>query len=112
MREEIGASDGIRTTEKKGMIMSGITMMKNPAKLALTKGGIIPGNHGNKVPDPIPEDHIIIGTGHPRVGRANKVILIPRNQGNKYIAHIRTDMLVEAQTPPRMKGLTMQPWMR
>ena len=92
--------------------MSGIAMMKNPAKLALTKGGIILGNHVDKVPDPIPEDHIDTRTVHARRGCADKVILIPRNQGNKDTTHIRTDMLAEAQTPLRMKGLTMQPWMR
>ena len=92
--------------------MSGIAMMKNPAKLALTKGGIILGNHTDKDPDPIPEDHIDIGTVHVRGGRADEVILIPRNRGDKDIAHVRTDMLAEAQTPPRMKGLTMRPWMR
>ena len=38
--------------------MSGIAMMKNPAKLALTKGGIILGNHVDKGLGPTPEDHI------------------------------------------------------
>ena len=111
-REEIGASGGIRTTEKEWMIMSRIAMMKNPVKLALTKGGIIPGNHADKGPDPIPEDHINIGTIHARRGRADEVVLIPRNQGNKDTAHVRTNILAEAQTPPRMKGLTMRPWMQ
>ena len=92
--------------------MSGIAMMKNPVKLALTKGGIIPGNHVDKGPDPIPKDHIDTGTVHARGGRADEVILIPRNQGDGDTAHIRTDNLVEAQTPPRMKGFTMRPWMR
>ena len=50
-REEIGASERIRTTEKEGMIMSMIAMMKNPAKLAPTKGRIIPGNHTDKEPE-------------------------------------------------------------
>ena len=64
MREEIGASDGIRTTEKEGMIMLGIAMMKNWAKLALTKGGIITGNHIDKGLSLIPEDHINTDTVH------------------------------------------------
>ena len=63
-KEEIGASDWIRTTEKEGIIMSGVAMMKNPAKLALTKGRIIPRNHADKGPDQIHEDHINIGTIH------------------------------------------------
>ena len=92
--------------------MSGIAMMKNPVKLAFTKGGIIPGNHADKGPDPIPEDHIDIGTVHARGGRANEVILIPRNQGDGDTAHVHTNMLAEAQIPLRMKGLTMRPWMR
>ena len=33
-------------------------MMENPADLALTKGGIIPGNHADKGLGPTPEDHI------------------------------------------------------
>ena len=44
------------------MKMSRIAMMKNPAKLTLTKGGIIPGNHTDKGPDPTPEDNIDTGT--------------------------------------------------
>ena len=61
-RREIGVSDEIRTTKKEGMKMSRIAIMKNPAKLALTKGGIIPGNHTDKGPDPTPEDDIDTGT--------------------------------------------------
>ena len=71
-------------------------MMKNPAQLALTKGGIIPGNHTDKGPDPIPEDHIDTGTVNARGGRADEVILIPRNRGNEDTAHIRTDIMAEA----------------
>ena len=47
------------------MTMSGIAMMKDPAKLVLTKGGIILGNHADKGPDLIPEDHIDTETVHP-----------------------------------------------
>ena len=61
---EIGASNGISTTEKEEMIISGIAMVKSQAKLALTKGGIIPGNHVDKGLDPIPEDHINTDTVH------------------------------------------------
>ena len=48
----------IRTIEKEEMIISGIVMMKNPAVPALTRGGIIPGNHADKGLSLIPEDHI------------------------------------------------------
>ena len=40
------------------MIISGIVMMENPAESALTRGGIIPGNHADKGLGLIPEDHI------------------------------------------------------
>ena len=63
-KEEIGASNGISTTEKEEMIMSGIAVMKSRAKLALTKDGIIPGNRIDKGLGPIPEDHIDTDTVH------------------------------------------------
>ena len=44
--------------------MSGITVMENPADLALTKGGIIPENHADKGLGPTPEDHIDAETVH------------------------------------------------
>ena len=46
------------------MIMLGIAMMKSWAKLALTKGGIITGNHVDKGLGPTPEDHIDADTVH------------------------------------------------
>ena len=61
------------------MIILGITMMENPAELALTKGGIIPENHADRGLGPILEDHIDTETVHTEGGRADKVILIPRN---------------------------------
>ena len=94
------------------MIMSGIIMMKNLAKLALTKGGIIPGNHEDRGLDPIPDDHIDTKTVHARGGHTDEVILILRSRDDENTAHVHTDMLAEVQTPPRMKGLTMRPWMR
>ena len=63
-REEIGSSDGIRTIKKEWMIMS------NLAKLALTKGGIIPGNHADRGLNPILEDHIDTEIVHARGGVA------------------------------------------
>ena len=94
------------------MIMLGIVMMKNLAKLALTKGGIIPRNHEDRGLGPIPKDHIDTETVHARGGRADEVILILRSRDDENTAHVHTDMLAEVQTPPRMKGLTMWPWMR
>ena len=44
--------------------------MKNPAKLALTKGGIIPGNHTDKGPDPTPEDQRPYTTAMDAMSRA------------------------------------------
>ena len=94
------------------MIMSGIAMMKSQAKLALTKGGIIPGNRVDKGLGPIPKDHINTDTVHARGGRTDEVILIPRNRDDEDTTHVRTNMLARVQTPPRMKDLTMRPWMR
>ena len=92
------------------MIMSGIAMMENPAELAITKGGIIPGNHADRELSPIPEDHIDTETVYAQGGCINEVILIPKNRDNEDTAHVRTDMLAEVQTPSRMEGLTMRPW--
>ena len=86
--------------------------MKNPNKLALTKGGIIPRNHADRNLGPIPEGHIDRETVHARGGRADEVILILRSQDDEDIAHVHTDILVEVQTSLRMEGLTMRPWMR
>ena len=91
--------------------MSGIAMMENLAEPALTKGEIIPGNHADKGLDPAPEDHIDADTIHAQGDRVDEVILILRNRDGEETAHIRTDMLAEVQTLPRIKGLTMRPWM-
>ena len=93
------------------MIMSGIVMMENPAEPALTRGGIIPRNHADKRLGPTPEDHIDTETVPTQGGRADEVILIPRSQDDGDTAHIRTYMLAEVQTLPRIKSLTMQSWM-
>ena len=89
--------------------MSGTIMMENPADLALTKGEITPGNHADKGLSPTPEDHIDAETVHAQGGRADEVILIPRNRYGEDTAHVRTDMLVEVQTLSRIKGLTPRP---
>ena len=91
--------------------MSGIVMMENPAEPALTRGGIILRNHADKGLGPTPEDHIDAEIVHAQGGRANEVILIPRSRDGEYTVHIRTDMLAEVQTLPRIKSLTTQPWM-
>ena len=93
------------------MIMSGIVMMENPAEPALTRGGIIPRNHADKGLGPTPKDHIDTETVPTQGGRADEVILIPRSQDDGDTAHIRTYMLAEVQTLPRIKSLTMQSWM-
>ena len=93
------------------MIMSGIVMMGNPAELAVTRGGIIPGNHDDKGLGPTLEDHIDAETDPAQGGRANEVILIPRNRAGKDVVHIRTNMLAEVQTPLRIKGHITRLWM-
>ena len=77
------------------MIMSGIVMMENLAKPALTKGGIIPRNHADKGLGPTLEDHIDAETIHAQGSCADEVILIPRSQDGEDIAHIRTNMLAK-----------------
>ena len=84
--------------------------MKSPAKLAFTKGGIIPKNLADKGLGPIPEGHIDRETFHFRGGGADKVILILRSRDDEDSTHVHTDILAEVQTPPRMEGLTMRPW--
>ena len=93
------------------MIMSGIVTMENPAEPALTRGGIVLENHADKGLGPIPEDHIYAETVHAQGGRADEVILIPRSQDGEDTAHICMDMLAEVQTLPRIRSLTMRPWM-
>ena len=93
------------------MIISGIVMMVNPAEPALIRGRIIPGNHAEKGLGLTPKDHIDAETDPAQKGRADEVILIPRNRAGEDAVHIRTDMLAEAQTPLRIKGLTTRLWM-
>ena len=105
-RKEIGASNGIKTIEKEEMIMSGIVMMGNPADPAHTRGGIIPGNHTDIGLGSTPKDHIDAETIPTQRGRIDEVILIPRNRAGEDTVHIRTDMLAEVRTFPRIKGHT------
>ena len=91
--------------------MSGIVTMENPAEPALTRGGIVLENHADKGLGPIPEDHIYAETVHAQGGRADEVILIPRSQDGEDTVHICMDMLAEVQTLPRIRSLTMRPWM-
>ena len=77
------------------MIMSGIVMMGNLTESALTRGGIIPGNHANKGLGPTPKDHIDGETVLAQGGRADEVILIPKSRDSEDTIHIRTDMLAE-----------------
>ena len=93
------------------MIISGIVMMVNPAEPALIRGRIIPGNHAEKGLSLTPKDHINAETDPAQRGRADEVILIPRSQDGEDIAHICMDMLAEVQTLPRIRSLTMRPWM-
>ena len=91
--------------------MSWIVIMGNPAKSTLIRGGIIPRNHDDKGLGPTPEDHIGAEIDPTQGGRADEVILIPRNRAGEDAVHIRTDMLAKVQTPPRIKGHTMWLWM-
>ena len=78
--------------------------MVNPAEPALIRGRIIPGNHAEKGLGLTPKDHINVETDPAQRGRADEVILIPRNRAGKDAVHIRTNMLAEVQTPLRIKG--------
>ena len=83
----------------------------NPANSAHTRGRTIPENHADVGPCPTPEDHINVETVSALGGCTNEVILIPRNHVGKDTIHIRTDILTEVHTLPRIKGLTTQLWM-
>ena len=85
--------------------------MENPAKLALTRGGIILRNHSEKGLGLTPKDHIDAETVPAQGDRTDEVILIPKSRDSEDNAHIRTDMLAEVQTFPRIKSLTTRPWM-
>ena len=88
------------------MIMSGIVMMGNPVDSAHIRGKIIPGNHADIGLGPTLEDHIDVETVPAQGGRADEVILIPKNRADEDIIHIHTDMLTKVRTLPRIKGLT------
>ena len=93
------------------MIIWGIVTMGNPDNPTHTKGRNIPGNHVDIGLGPIPEDHIDAETVPTLGGHAGKVILIPKNRVGKDTVHIRTNMLTEVRTLPRIKGLSKQLWM-
>ena len=73
---------------------------------AHTRGEIVPGNHVDVGLDPTPEDHIDAETFLAQGGCIDEVILIPRSHVDEDIVHIRTDILIEVRTLPRIKGLT------
>ena len=70
-------------------------MMGNPAKPALTRGGIILGNHADNGLGLIPKDHIDAETVSTQGGRADEVILIPRSRDGEDTIHVRMDMLAK-----------------
>ena len=72
-----------------------------------TRGRIVLGNHTDVGLGQTPEDRIVAETIPAQGGRANEVILIPRNRAGEDTIHIRTDMLTEVCTLPKVKGLTM-----
>ena len=111
MRQEIGANDGIKITEKEEMIMWGTATMGNPINLAYAKDGTVPENHTDVGLGPIPEDHIDAETISILGSHVDEVILIPKNRVDEETVHIRTGMLTEVRTLPRIKGLTTLLWM-
>ena len=91
--------------------MWGIVTMGNLANPAHTRGGTVLRNHANVGLGLTPEDRIDVETVPAQGGRADEVILIPKNCIGENTFHIHTDMLTEVRTLPRIKGLTMQLWM-
>ena len=57
-RQEIGANNGIKITEKEEMIMWGTVMMGNPTNPAHAKDRIVPENHADVGLGLTTEDHI------------------------------------------------------
>ena len=86
-------------------------MVGNPTNPAHAKGRIVPENHADIGLGPTLEDHIDAETVPTLGSHANEVILIPKNRNNEETVHIRTSMLTEVRTLPRIKGLTTQLWM-
>ena len=84
-------------------------MEGNPVNPAHVNDGTVPENRVDSRLDPILEDHV--GTEIvPALGnRVHEVILILKNHVNKRIVHIRTGILTEVQTLPRIKCLTTLP---
>ena len=85
--------------------------MENLAEPAFARGGIVLENHTDKGLGPTPKDHINAETIHAQVGCADEVILSPRSRDGEDTTHIHIDMLAEVQTIPRIRSLTMRPWM-
>ena len=86
-------------------------MEGNPVNLAHANNRTVPDNRANAGLDPIPKDHIDTKTVPALRNRVDKVSLILKNHVDKGIIHIRTSMLTEIWTLPRIKGLTTLLWM-
>ena len=82
--------------------------MVNPT---LANDETVPKNHADARLDPIPEGHVGIETVPALGNRIDEVTLILENHVNKETVRIRTDMLTEDRTLPRIRGLTMLLWM-
>ena len=111
MRQEIGANDGIKITEKEEMIMWGTATMGNPINPTHAKDRTVPENHTDVGLGPIPEDHINAETVSILGSHVDEVILIPKNRVDEETVHIHMGMLTEVRTLPRIKGLTTLLWM-
>ena len=85
--------------------------MGNPINPAHAKDGTVPENHTDVGLGPIPEDHIDTETVSILGSHVDEVILIPRSRVGEDTVHSRTDILIEVQTLPRIKGLTTLLWM-
>ena len=86
-------------------------MEGNPVNPAHANDGTVPENRADAGLNPIPEDHVNTEIVPALGNRVNEVTLILKNHVDKGTVHIRTGMLTEVRTLPRIKGLTMLPWM-
>ena len=86
-------------------------MEGNPVNLAYTNGGIILKNHTDAGLDPIPEDHVDVGTVPTLGNHIGEVTLIPKNHIYKETVHAHMSMLIKVRTLLRIKGLTTLLWM-
>ena len=86
-------------------------MEGNPVNLAHANDRTVLENRADAGLNPIPEDHVSTEIVPTLGNRVDEVTLILKNRVDRGTIHIRTGILTEVRTLPRIKGLTTLPWM-